>query len=101
MLKDNSYGFIKPDSNLHGTTGIFFHRNYLVDKETELSIGDRVQFRVSTTKKGLEANDISVKVSVVIDKCRVLCGMYRKYVYTRQRKVCLVNLSTYKPTATN
>ena len=64
LCENDTFGFIKPDNNSHGRTEIFFHRNNLVNKRTKLTIGDRVQFRLSETSKGLEAIDIFVQVSV-------------------------------------
>ena len=63
LCEDGAYGFIKPNNSSHGTSGIFFHRGNLINKGTELSVGDRVQFRVSESKKGSQANDIFVQVS--------------------------------------
>ena len=64
--EDKDFGFIKSDNNSL-QRDIFFHRKNLVKKGTEFRIGDRVLFRLSETKKGLEASDIVVQVSACID----------------------------------
>ena len=54
-----TYGFIKPDRASLGSD-IFFHRTSLVDGESLPEVGQRVQFYVTETEKGLQANKISV-----------------------------------------
>ena len=61
LSKGQDYGFITPDSKSYGADA-FFHRRSLVNKGQFPNIGDRVQFHMSKTKKGYEANEIRVQV---------------------------------------
>ena len=61
--KDKTYGFIKPDRTSIGKD-IFFHLKCLVVKGPLPDIGQRVQFSIVETPKGLQANRVSVEEEV-------------------------------------
>lgn len=61
--KDKTYGFIKADrASLE--KDIFFHRRCLTYKGPLPDVGQRVQFRVVQTLKGLEASKVCVEEGV-------------------------------------
>ena len=63
LSEGKDYGFITPDNKSYGADA-FFHLRCLVNKGQFPNIGDRVQFYMSKTKKGYEANEIRVQVSL-------------------------------------
>ena len=61
--KEKTYGFIKADKTSL-QKDIFFHRGSLVDKGTLPNIGQRVQFCVVQTLRGIQANKVCVEEEV-------------------------------------
>jgi cold shock CspA family protein len=63
LSSEQDFGFITSDSKSYGKD-IFFHRRCLVNKGQLPHVGDRVQFYITKTKKGYEANEIRVQVCI-------------------------------------
>ena len=63
LSSEQDFGFITSDCKSYGKD-IFFHRRSLVNKGQLPHVGDRVQFYITKTKKGYEANEIRVQVCI-------------------------------------
>ena len=63
LSSGQDFGFITPENTSYGKD-VFFHRRCLVNKGQFPRVNDRVQFYISSTKKGYEANEIRVQVEV-------------------------------------
>ena len=55
VSEDRSYGFIKNDDAMAGERGIFFHAKDCRTAYIILKVGDKVEYSIVESKKGLVA----------------------------------------------
>ena len=88
--KDKTYGFIKPDRTSLGKD-IFFHLRCLAEKGPLPNIGQRVQFRVVQTLKGLEATKVCVEEEVNIENNTWVRGNTCRFISSVERDISRVS----------
>ncbi|CAB4029567.1 cold shock domain-containing [Paramuricea clavata] len=80
LSSGQDFGFITSDSKSYGKD-IFFHRRSLVNKGQLPHVGNRVQFYITKTKKGHEANEIRVQNQAAsVQKWDQLTGIQEGFV---------------------